>query len=185
MIFTMRRCVAVLFAAALALSPWAGAAHAQSTGRQSRLSAMQQFNALQQQQSAVQTAVQQTTLALQNAYQQGVLSQEVQSGTAPPVSTASPVNLQQQQIAFQTALQQTTALLQVSYRQNTGLGQTALRQMNTLQNALQQSIALQSSLSMQNGQLTLAQLQTLSQEQANLMGLTTSPPPLPGRVSRK
>ena len=97
-----------------------------------------------------------------------------------------PISFLQQESALQIALQQTTALLQVTFRQNGGLSQTALRQLNTLQAALQQTTALRSALSVQNGQLTPFQLGTLAQEQSNLTGLLTSqPPPLPSRMSRR
>jgi hypothetical protein len=180
MCLKMRRYVAVLFVAALAPSLWAGAARAQSPGGRSmsRLSALRLQNAQQQQQNAVQTAVQQTTALLQSASQL--------SGVPQQVVTPNPINLQQQQNALEVAVQQTTALLQASFRQNSALSQTALRQLNTLQNALQQTTALQGTLQAQNGQLTASQLQTLSQEQSSLMGLLTSqPPPLPSRMSRK
>jgi hypothetical protein len=173
-----RHSAAVLFVAALAPLLSAGAAHAQTSRRPSRLSAVQQQNAQQQQQSAVQSALQQTSALLQSAAQ---LSSSTQQVSAP-----SPINLQQQQAALQIALQQTTALLQVGLRQNSSLSQSALRQLNTLQGVWQQTLALQGTLSMQVGQLTTAQVQTLSQEQSSLMGLLTSQPPtLPSRMSRK
>jgi hypothetical protein len=172
MFLTMRCSVAVLCVVVLAPFLSAGAARAQSSGRQSRLSALQQQNALLQQQNAVQTAAQQTAALVQTA--------SVQSG-APNV-----INFQQQQAALEIALQQTNALLQTSFRQNSGLSQTALRQSNVLQGVLQQTLVLRSALTMQTGTLTVAQLQTLSQEQSSLMGLLTSqPPPLPRKTSRK
>ena len=178
MCLKMKTYVAVLFVAALAPFLWAGAARAQSPGGRSmsRLSALQLQNAQQQQQNAVQTAVQQTTALLQSAAQLNGVSQQV--------STPNPLNLQQQQNALEIAVQQTTALLQASFRQNSALSQTALRQLNTLQTALQQTTALQSAL--QIGQLAASELRTLSQEQSSLMGLLTSqPPPLPSRMSRR
>ena len=76
-------------------------------------------------------------------------------------------------------------LLQVSYRQNGALAQTALRQLNTLQRALQQTISLQGALLAQNGQLTPLELQTLQQQQ-NLLSqlLTSQPPPLSRNAPR-
>jgi hypothetical protein len=178
MFLPTRLCVVVLFAAVPAPVLSAGAAHAQPPAGQSRLSALRQQNALQQQQSAVQTAVQQTNVLLQSAAQMnGVLQQ---------VSTPNPVNLQQQESALQVALQRTTALLQASFRQNSALSQTALRQLNTLQAVQQQTAGLQRALSVPGGQLTPSQLQALVQEQSSLMGLLTSQPPLlPSRMSRK
>jgi hypothetical protein len=181
----MRRWFPLLFLAALAPVLSAVPAHAQGPRRQSRLSALQQQNAWQQQQNAVQAALQQTNVLLQSA-NSGPAPVNAQNGVPPQAGTPNPVYLQQQEIALQTALQQTTALLQVSFRQNSALSETALRQLNTLQTVLQQTTALQSALSTQNGQLTSLQLQTLSQEQSSLMGLLTAqPPPPPGRTSRR
>jgi multidrug efflux pump subunit AcrB len=75
-------------------------------------------------------------------------------------------------------------------QQNGGLSQTALRQLNTLQTALQQTLTLQGLPPVQNGQLMpfqpAFQVRTLSQEQNGLMGLLTSqPPPSPRGMSRK
>ena len=138
MFSTMKCRAAVLFVAELASLLWAEPTRAQAPGRQSLLSSLQQQNALQQQQNAVQTAVLQTTALVQTANRQNA---------AP-----NPLNFQQQQNALQMAQQQTTALLQTSYRQNSALSQTALGQLNTLQNALQQSITVQDALVRQNGQ---------------------------------
>jgi multidrug efflux pump subunit AcrA (membrane-fusion protein) len=145
--------------------------------RPSRLSALQQQVALQQQQNAVQTAVQQTTFLLQSASQQNGMPQQADL----PIL----INFQLQQSALQIALQQTTALQQASYGRDSSQGQTALRSLNALQTALQQTIALEGALPAQNGQLTPFQLQTLSQEQISLMGLLTSPPSVPRSMSRK
>jgi hypothetical protein len=83
-------------------------------------------------------------------------------------------------------VQQTTALLQASYRNNSALGETALRQLNTLQTALQQTTTLQGALPAQNGQPTAFQLQLLSQDLNSLTGLLTSqPPPLARGTSRR
>jgi hypothetical protein len=170
---------------ALALLLSAAPAPAQSTRRHQRLADLQQQNALQAQQNAVQTAVQQTTAVLQAVNggppQVGMLGGVLQQGGTP-----NPINLQQQQNALQIAVQQTMALMQVSFGRDSALSQAALRQLNALQTALQQTQSLQSALSTQNGQLTAFQLNLLSQEQTNLMGLLTSqPPPLAGRMSRR
>jgi hypothetical protein len=169
---------------ALSLLP-AGPAAAQSVRRPQRLSVLQQQNALQAQQNAVLTAVQQTSALLQAAG--GAAPQGgVVNGTVVPSGTPNPINFQQQGNALQIAVQQTTALMQVSFSQNSALSQTALRQLNVLQGALQQTQTLQGALSTQNGQLTAVQLQLLSQEQTNLMGLlATQAPPAPSRSSRK
>ncbi len=168
---------AVPFGAALAILLAAGPASAQRPRRPSGLAVLQQQSAFQQQQNAVQTAVQQTTLLLQATSQQYAASLQVQNDLSQQVVTPYLVNLQLQQNALQIALQQTTALLQASVRRNSALSETALRQLQTLQNAVQRSMAVQSALARQNGQPTFFQLQTLSQEQAGLMGLLTSQPP--------
>ena len=130
------RIIAVLFAAALAPLFTARPSPAQSRLRRQRLAVLQQQNALQQQQNAVQSAVQQTTVLYQSASQQ--------IGIPRPTATTNVIALQQQQSALQNALQQTSALLQASYfSRNNSLAEFALRQQNTLQVALQQSISLQ------------------------------------------
>jgi hypothetical protein len=141
---------------------------AQSTRRNRRLSVLQQQNALLQQQNAVLTAVQQTNALVQSASQQN---------SAPPQGpVANLLAFQQQQSALAIALQQTNALLQVSYRQNSALSETALRQLNTLQTAQQQTINLQGALLAQNGQLTPYQLTQL---------LTSQPPPSMRSAARR
>ena len=152
----------------MALAALPRAAPAQATAYSLRLFALQQQNAFQQQQSAVQHEVQQTAILVQTAFQQNGL----------PVQTVmpTPLNFQQQQIALQTAIQQTNALLQVSQQRNPALSRTALGQLNTLQAALQQSIVLQSALVKQSNVLTPAQLFLLSQQQPSLSRLLTSRP---------
>lgn len=149
-----------------------GPASAQSSRLQQRLASLQQQNALQQQQNAVQTALQQTTTLLQSAaYQQNGVPQ---------------LNFQPQQTALQMAIQQTNNLLQASFRRNSSLSQLALQQLNTLQTVNQQSIYLQSSILLPNGQLSTYQMQVLTQEQNSLTGLLTSQaPPAPRGMYRK
>ncbi len=144
------RAFAVLLAAATALLSAGERAQAQYPIRQRWLVALQQQNALQQQQNAVQAAVQQTTVLLQNAYQRVELPQ--------PLAVTSLIDFQQQQSALQIALLQTSVLLQASYGRNPTLSETALREQNTLQTALQQTVGLQGALLAQNGQLTAIQL---------------------------
>jgi hypothetical protein len=170
-VFSKRRIpvIVVLIVTALLPAFEPRSAPAKSTRRNRGLSALQQQNALLQQQNAVLTAAQQTTALVQSAAQQNNVSPQ---GPVPSL-----IGFQQQQSALQVALQQTNALLQVSYRQNNALAQTALRQLNILQTAQQQSITLQGSLISQNGQLTPLQLQTLLQEQSLLTQLLTSQPP--------
>ena len=170
-----------------------GAGSGQPPRHQQRLGSLQQLNALLQQQNAVQAAVQQATAVLQAAAGlQGTDVQQAQAGL-PSANLASPqakatygINLQQQQTALQIAVQETTALLEASYRRNNAAGQLALRQLNTLQSALQQTVSLQDSLPPQGGQLTTYQVQLVSQVQSSLMGLLTpQPPPMPGRTARR
>jgi hypothetical protein len=170
------RIVAVMLVATVAPLFAAERAPAQAPRRQQRLYVLQQFNALQQQQNAVQTALQQTTSLLQAASRQ--------NGVPQQAAVPRGINFQQQQNALQIAIQQTNALLQASYRRNDALNETALRQLNTLQTALQQTIALQSAVPV-NGQLSAVQLQLLSQEQTSLLGLLTSQSPPPSKTSHR
>jgi hypothetical protein len=172
--FPSMRCVLVVLALLLNQGP----ALAQSAPRQSRLAGLRQQNALLQQQSALQNAVAQTNSLLQYA--------APTSGQQGGTNGAALITFQLQQSALQNALQRTNALLQASFRQNSPLSETALRQLNALQSALQQTTALQYALPAQGGQLTPLQFQTLSQQQAGLLGLLTSQPaPLPRTTSRR
>ncbi len=146
---------------------------AQSSYRQTRLQILQQQNAFQQQQSAVQTALQQTTILVQSLNQN-----VVQQPAAPP-----PISFQSQVNTLQLALQQTTALQQTATRSNTALAQLASRQQNVLQTVLQQTLAVQGTSS-QGTQLSASQVQLLTQEQNSLTELlTTLPRPLQQRKS--
>jgi hypothetical protein len=156
-----------LILAILVLLLGEGSATAQSTRQQQRLASLQQRNALQQQQDAVQTALQQTTSLLQ-------------------IGRPNLPNLQQQQNALQIAIQQTNALLQASFRTHSALSQMALQQLNTLQTVQQQTISLQGQWPLPNAQLSPFQLQILWQEQNSLLGLLTAQlPPPPRRISRR
>ncbi len=148
---------------------------------------MQQQNALQQQQNAVQTAAQETNLLLQFANRRLVQVNPLDSMALTTLPSATNlIRFQLQATALQNAIQQTMALQQASFTQNSALSNAALRQLGTLQNALQQTMALQNVLPVQNGQLTPFQLQLLSQEQSSMLGLLTAPPPpLPGRKTGK
>jgi hypothetical protein len=143
------------------------AAPAQTSGTSQRLLALQQQNAFQLQQAAVQNAVQQTAVLAQAANRLNSLT---------PTTATTPLSFLQQQIALETALQQTRALQLIGRRQNPALSRTALGQLNTLQAVLQQSIALQAALPGQNNLLTPAQLSQLSQEQPILSRLLTGQP---------
>jgi hypothetical protein len=135
-----------------------------------RLVALQQQNALQQQQSAVQNAAQQTAILVQAAPQQNGM-------------TLQNINFQQQQVALRIAIQQTLALMQTGQQGNAALSRTALGQLNTLQLVLQQSIILQNAMQTQSNQLTPDQLLVLSQQQRTLSSLfTTQPVLLPNKT---
>jgi hypothetical protein len=167
----------VVIAMALLTASESPKALAQSSRRNRRLPLLQQQNALLQQQNAVLTAVQQTNALVQSVSQQNNVS--------PQGPVANLLAFQQQQSALAIALQQTNALLQVSYRQNSALSETALRQLNTLQTAQQQTMNLQGALLAQNGQLTPYQLQMLAQEQNLLTQLLTSQPPPSSRSAAR
>jgi hypothetical protein len=154
-----------LFTAVLTSLFSAESAFGQTPHSQSRLNALRQQNAFQQQQSAVQAAVQQTTLLVQNA------NQSIAQNGAPPA-----IYFQSLENNLQIALQQTAALQQAATRTNTALTQFALRQQNTLQTALQQTIAVGTSLSGSGIQLDSSQLQLLSQVQNSLTELFATQP---------
>src|SRR5262249_19295095 len=91
-----------LVATALALLP--GRAPAQTNGYSPRLLALQQQNAFQQQQNAVQNAVQQTNILIQTAQQQNgtATSNSMSTPSTMSTSTSMPtVMVLQAPIAFQ------------------------------------------------------------------------------------
>src|ERR1700691_4485597 len=93
-----KRMIAVLLTAALLPLLDVPNASAQASRRNRRLAALQQQNAFQQQQNAVQMALQHTTALLQVASQQTTVSQ---TGAAMGL-----ISFQQQESALQIALQQ-------------------------------------------------------------------------------
>jgi hypothetical protein len=166
--FLETRCTLVSALCVLALAALPSAAPAQGTASSQRLFVLQQQNAFQQQQSAVQNAVQQTAILAQAANRQNGV----------PVQTGIPLtlNFQQQAFALQVAMQQTRALLQSSQSRNAALHRTALGQLNSLQAVVQQSTALQAAFQRQNHLLTPAQVSRLSQEQTSLSSLLVGQP---------
>jgi hypothetical protein len=173
---TKRSVVLLLAVVALASQIHTSIAHAQATTYRQRLSALQLQNAYQQQQMAVQLAVQQTNLLLQAALRASVAPE--------PSGFYRPLNFQQQQSALQRALQQTTMLQQTMMRLNNQPSQSELPQLNAIQSALQITSSLQSAAQIQNGPLTTTQIQTLFRVQSSLIGLLASPPPqlsIPGQ----
>jgi hypothetical protein len=160
----------VVVPVALGLFLWARPAQAQTGGR-GYMSSLQQQNALNQQQNAVQTALQQTTALLQVGRQ---------AGPAP-----YPIYFLKQQSALDVALQQTIALKQVTQGQNNTLHQLSVQQQFALQNVQQQAMGLQNSLSVQRTPLTPSQRQTLLQEQNSLFSLLNAAPLSVPRSTRK
>jgi hypothetical protein len=156
-LFSTKRQVVILV---LVLGPLvqAGPAHAQTTASQQRLSALQQQNAYQQQQTAIQLAVQQTNVLVQTALRQGEAPQESSLFRSP--------SFQQQQVALRAALQKTAALQQVMLRANRAPRPTALAQISALQSVLQTSLSLQTATQIQNGPLAPTQIQTLFRKHA-------------------
>jgi hypothetical protein len=143
---------------------------AQATRFSQRLLPLQQPDALQRQQRAVQNAVQQTAILVQVAPQQNGM-------------TLQTIHFQQQQVALRIAIQQTLALMQTGQQGNAALSRAALGQLNTLQLALQQSIILQNALQLQSNQLTPEQLLVLSQQQRTLSSsLAPQPVSLPSKT---
>ena len=156
---------------ALAIIP--STAPAQTTSYSQRLAGLQQRNAFQQQQAAVQAAVQQTTALTQSAFRQGTYRP---NGLPLPVVQPLPLNFLLQQAALENALQQTRALQQASLQRNPTLSRLALRPLNTLEAVQQQSLALQNALQIQNNLLTPGQLLQLSQEQPTVSQLLINQP---------
>src|SRR6516165_3119451 len=105
---------------ALAIIP--STAPAQTTSYSQRLAGLQQRNAFQQQQAAVQAAVQQTTALTQSAFRQGTYRP---NGLPLPVVQPLPLNFLLQQAALENALQQTRALQQASLQRNPTLSRLA------------------------------------------------------------
>jgi uncharacterized protein (TIGR03000 family) len=179
--FATRRGCFILILTITALAT--GRAQSQPPLGTPRLLALQQQNALQQQQTTVQTALQQTTILAATASRATSMAGTTSTTSGTPGTTGTSgttgpppaLNFWQQQNALQAALQQSMVLAQTSSRQNPALSQAARRQMGTLQAVLQQSVALQSALQMQNGTLTPGQVQMLSQQQARLTDLLTLP----------
>jgi hypothetical protein len=147
----------------------AKSALAQSSPYQQRIAQLRVMSAFYQQQAAVQTATQQTTLLLQAALRQDTAFE--------PIGFSRPLDFQQQESAVRTALQQTTVLQQVSLQSGSGVGQTSLGQIDALRSALRTTLSLNASSQIQNGQLTPDQIQALFSEQTSLTSLLASPPP--------
>jgi hypothetical protein len=144
-------------------------AHAQPMSNQQRLSVLRVQNAYQQQQIALALAVQQTNVLLQQARRQEAVQQ--------PSGFLSPLNFSQQQSALQLALQQTTATTQAAMASKVRPNSATLLQVSAIQAAVQTTAALQTASRIQNGQLTVDQIQALSNELTSLTNVLAVPPP--------
>jgi hypothetical protein len=135
------------------------------TPARSRLAVIGLQNASQQQQAALQVAVQQTNILIQQATQQDV----------PPGSADfhSPLNFGPQLAALQFALQQSAATQLIVAR--SGPPHLSFSQATTIQSALQTSMSLQAALQIQSGPITNEQLQSLFREQTELTSQSFSP----------
>lgn len=158
----------VLLTSALMAHVSATDAAAQYASFQQRIATLQRQNAYQQQQVAIQLAVQQTNILLFDALQQNVSGQET--------GVMQTLNFQPQVSALQTALNQTTLLQQSNVRVGSPV-QSPLQQASALQNALQTTRFLQASSQFQGGTLTDQQIQTLFLQKASLIGLLAAPSP--------
>ena len=176
MVFTKYRIVESLVLVAIASPLVAAQARAQSASYQQRLSALRLQNAYQQQQTALESAVQQTSVLVQQARRQESAQQS--SGFL------STLNFSQQQAALQMALQQTTAATQAAMASKIQPSSAALLQVSAIQTAVQTTAALQTASRIQNGKLTLDQIQSLFNEQSSLTNLLAFPPPQSTRASR-
>jgi hypothetical protein len=148
---------------------FAAQGQAQPPSPQQRLAALRVQNAYQQQQTALELAVQQTVVLLQQARRQVAVPQ--------PSGFLSPLNFSQQQAALQIALQQTTAATQAAMVSKSRPNSAALMQVSTIQAAIRTTAALQTASQIQNGQLTADQVQSLFNEQAVLSNLLAAPAP--------
>jgi hypothetical protein len=158
----INRVIASLFIAHIVLAALCSVAQAQSTASQ-KLARLRAQNAYQQQQAALQLAIQQTNLLIQRANRQNSAIQ--------PTGFFAPINFGPQQAALQFALQQSTMASQPSA---TGL-QSTVSVSSAIQSAIQTSALLQTGTQLQSGQLTFEQIQSLFNEQAALTNLLAVP----------
>jgi hypothetical protein len=164
-----RRWAAVITAIGIGVAAIATPAIAQSTSSQNRLLALRIQNAHQQQQIALESAVQQTELLAQQAVHQ--------AATPEPTGFSLPLGFQAQQSALQLAQAQTRALTQITMSARSLPNQTVNLQLAGLEAALQRTASLQAAAQIQNAPLTTDQIQSLFIEQANLMNLLAYPAP--------
>lgn len=163
------RWTVIMIAAGIGVAKISAPASAQNGSSQNRLLALRVQNAYQQQQIALQSAVQQTQLLVQQAV--------LQAATSARSEFSAPLSFQAQQSALQLAQAQTRALAQISMNGRALPNQTVQLQLAGLEAALQRTASLQAAAQIQNGPLTIGQIQSLFIEQANLMNLLAYPPP--------
>jgi hypothetical protein len=144
-------------------------ARAQNGRSQNRLLALRIQNAYQQQQIALQSAVQQTELLTQQALHQAAMPE--------PSGFSRPLGFPAQQSALQFAQAQTRALSQITMSGRAIPNQSIGLQLAGLEAALQRTASLAAAAQIQNGPLTVEQIQSLFIEQANLMSLLAYPAP--------
>jgi hypothetical protein len=163
------RWTAIVIAVGIGVATTSAPALAQNGSSQNRLLALRIQNAYQQQQIALQSAVQQTGLLTQQAVHQ--------AATSAPNGFSPPLGFPAQQSALQLAQAQTIALSQITMNARALPNQSIGLQLAGLETALQLSASLQAAVQIQNGTLTVEQVQSLFIEQANLMSLLAYPPP--------
>jgi hypothetical protein len=164
-----RRQTAIVIAVGIAVLAIGARAPGQSTSSQNRLRVLRIQNAYQQQQTALETAAQQTNLLIQRAVHQ--------ASTPESAFFLRPLDFQAQQSALQIAQAQTRALALLTLNGRSFPNQAILLQLAGLEAALQRSVSLEAAVQIQNAPLTPDQIQSLFAEQANLMNLLAFPAP--------
>jgi hypothetical protein len=163
------RWTAIVIVVGIGVAAISTSAPAQNGSSKNRLLALRIQNAYQQQQIALESAVQQTELLAQQAIHQ--------TATSEPSIFSRPLAFQAQQSALQLAQAQTRALSQITMSVRSLPNQTVGLQLAGLEAALQRTASLEAAAQIQNGQLTIDQVQSLFIEQANLMNLLAYPAP--------
>jgi hypothetical protein len=130
-----------------------------------KLAMLRTQNAYQQQQGALQLAIQQTNLLTQRATRQDTSSL--------PAGFFAPLDFGPQQAALQFAFQESTMTPQLSSAARGA--QSTVYVSSTIQSVIQTSAILQNMTQLQGGQLTADQIQSLFNEQAALTNLLAIP----------
>jgi hypothetical protein len=163
------RQAAVVIAVGIAVLAATARAPGQSTNSRNRLTVLRIQNAYQQQQTALQTAAQQTNLLIERAVHQ--------SSTPESAFFLRPLDFQAQQSALQIAQAQTRALALLTMNGRSSANQAILLQLAGLKAVFQQSVSLEAAVQIQNAPLTPDQIQSLFSERAELMNLLAFPAP--------